>query len=194
MIRTLNTKARSMLLDLALPSRFWAEAISTAAYVHRRSPSNSLDGKSPYERLNGIKPKLHHLRRPGSTVYKHIPKDQRKDKKFGSRSKPCMMLGYVHKTTKIWRIWDFEGGTNGLGRAVECSNIVFKEDENASYLIACDSDNDTVFAEPDDLKDGDYIDEIIEEPLYEGKSKCSRDMVNTALKPRHIEMASAAQI
>ena len=41
-----------------------------------------------------------------------------------------MMLGYVHNTTKIWRIWDFNSGRNG--RAVECSSLVFQEQENAN--------------------------------------------------------------
>jgi len=41
----------------------------------------------------------------------------------------CMMLGYVHNTTKIWRIWDFKSGRTG--RAVECSSVVFDEEENA---------------------------------------------------------------
>jgi len=40
-----------------------------------------------------------------------------------------MMLGYVHNTTKIWRIWDFKSGKTG--RAVECSSVVFDEEENA---------------------------------------------------------------
>ena len=70
MIRTLNTKARSMLLDGGPPKRFWAEAIATAAYLHKHTPKQQMDGK------------------------------------FGPHSKPCMLLGYVHTTTKIWRIWD----------------------------------------------------------------------------------------
>lgn len=37
------------------------------------------------------------------------------------------MLGYVHHTSKIWRVWDF----TGRGRAVESSNVVFVEEENA---------------------------------------------------------------
>jgi len=41
----------------------------------------------------------------------------------------CMMLGYFHNTTKIWRIWDFKSGKTG--RAVECSSVVFDEEENA---------------------------------------------------------------
>jgi len=40
-----------------------------------------------------------------------------------------MMLGYVHNTTKIWRIWDFK--SERTGRAVECSSVVFDEEENA---------------------------------------------------------------
>jgi len=41
----------------------------------------------------------------------------------------CMMLGYVYNTKKIWRIWDFKSGRTG--QAVECSNVVFDEEENA---------------------------------------------------------------
>jgi len=40
-----------------------------------------------------------------------------------------MMLGYVHNTTKIWKIWDFNSGRNL--RAVERSSVVFQEQENA---------------------------------------------------------------
>jgi len=39
------------------------------------------------------------------------------------------MLGYVHNTMKIWRIWDFKLGK--IGQAVECSSAVFDEEENA---------------------------------------------------------------
>jgi transposase InsO family protein len=139
MIRTLNTKGRCMMLDAKAPMRFWAEAIKTACYLHRRTPTSSLPANkgsdsepgstmTPHEALYGTSPKLHHLRRFGCVVYKHIPKEQRSGK-FSERSRPCMMLGYVHQTTKIWRIWDFSSGPRG--RAVECSNVIFAEDQNA---------------------------------------------------------------
>jgi hypothetical protein len=70
-IRSLDSKARAMLLDARLPSNLWAEAINTAYYLHQRTPSSSVDGLSPYEMLNGIEPKLHHLKRFGYLVYKH---------------------------------------------------------------------------------------------------------------------------
>jgi hypothetical protein len=71
MIRMINTKAQCMLLDSNLPMRFWAEAIRTACYLHQCTPNSSLpDLISPFEALTGTKPKLHHLRRFGYTVYK----------------------------------------------------------------------------------------------------------------------------
>jgi transposase InsO family protein len=128
MIRTLNTKARSMLQDANLPAKFWGEAIQTACYLHRRTPTATLPGfVSPFEHLYGTTPKIHHLRRFGCAVYKHIPKDQRTDKNLGDCSRICMMLGYVHQTTKIWRIWDF--ATN---RAIEASNTLFNEEVNGN--------------------------------------------------------------
>jgi transposase InsO family protein len=132
MIRTLNTKARSMMREANVPIQFWPEAVRTACYLHRRSPTSSLSGnRSPYEAVFGTAPRIGHLRRFGCRVYKHIPPAQRTEKKFGSRSSACMMLGYVHNTTKIWRIWDFSSGTSRNGRAVECSSVSFQEEDDA---------------------------------------------------------------
>jgi hypothetical protein len=131
MSRTLNTKARALLLDTDLPMKFWGEAIRTACYLHRISPTTSLDSHiSPHESLLGTKSKIYHLRRFGYTVYKHIPKAQRLEKNFADRSKPCMFRGYVHKSTTIWRIWDFSSN-----RAIECSNAICREDQNAFKAI-----------------------------------------------------------
>jgi len=88
MIQTLVTKARTMLIDAKLPTAMWAEAISTAAYLHERSPSRSLQHKTPYEMLNqGKKPVIHHLRRFGCQAYKLVPPPQRKHRKFGEHSR-----------------------------------------------------------------------------------------------------------
>ena len=63
MIRTLNAKTRSMMLDANVPIIFWPEAIRTACYLHRRSPTSSVtDNRLPYEALYGTIPKIRHLR------------------------------------------------------------------------------------------------------------------------------------
>jgi len=52
MIGTLTEKARAMMLDFQAPKQFWAEAIRTASYLHARTPSRALNGKSPYKMLH----------------------------------------------------------------------------------------------------------------------------------------------
>ncbi|KXJ79375.1 hypothetical protein RP20_CCG001137 [Aedes albopictus] len=49
MNRTLVEKARCMLNDSKLPKKFWAEAVSTAAYLVNRSPARSLEAKTSEE-------------------------------------------------------------------------------------------------------------------------------------------------
>jgi len=84
------------------------------------------------------KPKLHHLQRFGCLAYRRSSKEQRIDTKMGARSKPCMMLGYVHDTTEIWRIWDPE-----QRKVVNCSDVEF--DENQTAHISCiDNENDAL--------------------------------------------------
>jgi len=62
LIQTLVTKAHTMLIDAKLPPAMLAEAISSVAYLHERSPSWSLQHRNPYEMLNqGKKPAFHHL-------------------------------------------------------------------------------------------------------------------------------------
>jgi len=174
MIRTLNTKARSMMWDANVPTKFWPEAINTACYLHRRSPTSSLSGnRSPYEALYGTTPQIGHLRRFSCRVYKHIPPAQRSEKKFGNRSRVCMMLGYVHNTTKVWRLWDFNSGKTG--HAVECSSVVFQEEENAHTnqqkieVIEFPEDSEKL---PNDIHGMNETDQANELPRHEAsKSK-----------------------
>jgi len=65
-----------------------------------------------------------------------------------------MMLGYVHNTTKIWRIWDFNSGKSG--RAVECSSVVFDEQED-TFTSSCGERVETVEF-PDETKEPEQVD------------------------------------
>jgi hypothetical protein len=51
-----------MMIDSRVDDEFWAEAVNTAAYLHARSPSDSVGGITPYEKLLGKKSELGHLR------------------------------------------------------------------------------------------------------------------------------------
>jgi len=56
------------------------------------------------------------------------------DTKMGARVKACMMLGYVHDTIKIWRIWDPD-----FGKAINCSDVYV--DESQTAYTSCMHDN-----------------------------------------------------
>jgi hypothetical protein len=118
---------------------------------------------APHEMLYGEKPPLQHLRRLGCIAYKYIPKEQRKDKKFGIQLRPCMMLCYFYETTKICRIWDFNRGLHG--GAVECSNVVFREDQNGYSAYRSENDDYDVKFPTDDAisqADSEDVDELTE--------------------------------
>jgi len=104
----------------------------TSLYLHERSPSQPLNHKSPYEMLNdGKKPVMDHLWRFGCLAYKLIPSPQRTNMKFGERSRLCIMIGYIHDATTMWRLWD-----TVEKRMITASNVIFDEGKtvgNASF-------------------------------------------------------------
>ena len=76
MNRTLLGMARSMLTFKKLSPLYWAEAIHTAVYMRKRSPTASLDGITPYEAWFRFKPRVKHLRVFGSVCYALVLKEK----------------------------------------------------------------------------------------------------------------------
>jgi len=109
------------MLDSQLPRSLWAEAINTANYPHARSPASANKGVTPYEKLNGSKPTISHLRRFGYKAYRMLPAAQRHGK-FASRAETVYMLGYVHDSTSIWCLLNTE-----RQRVIQASNVRFDE-------------------------------------------------------------------
>jgi len=89
--RTLVECARSMLKGKNISNGFWAEAVNTIAYLKNRSPTNSLELKTPFEALYGYKPAVKHLRIFGCKAFSHIPKEDRK--KLDSKAIRCTFIG-----------------------------------------------------------------------------------------------------
>ncbi|GJU97479.1 putative ribonuclease H-like domain-containing protein [Tanacetum coccineum] len=65
---TLVEAARTMLANSKLPTIFWAEAVSTACYVHNRVLVVKPYNKTPYELFRGSKPALSFMRPFGCHV------------------------------------------------------------------------------------------------------------------------------
>ena len=88
MNRSLLDKVRCMIVSSSLPKCFWGEAVSTPAYLVNRSPSRTLDLKTPEEIWSGKPPELGNLRTFGCAAFAH-----QKDAKLSPRSRKCVFLG-----------------------------------------------------------------------------------------------------
>lgn len=101
MNRTLEEKARSMLVHSGISKEFRGEAVETAAYLTNRSPASALEkNTTPFELWNGTKPDISNLRVFGCTAYCHIPKQHRK--KLDSKSWKCILVGYAKNGYRVF--------------------------------------------------------------------------------------------
>lgn len=117
--RTLEEKARTMLIASGVETKFWNEAVLTANYLKNRSPTSAIGeqfkSKTPAEIWFGQKPALSHLRIFGCECYNHIP--ARKRSKMDAKSSKCIMLGYT-ASNGSYRLWDIERNKLVTGRSV----------------------------------------------------------------------------
>ena len=111
--RTLVETARCLLAQACLPKRFWAEALTTSAYLRNRVPNRS-DLKTPYERMHGRAPDLKYIRIFGSQCFRAIPKDIRK--KWDRTTEMCILLGY---TTNGYKLYETNTGKIAYSRDVK---------------------------------------------------------------------------
>jgi hypothetical protein len=68
----------AMIHDQDIPMHMWEEARKTTVYVHKKSPHNVLENKTPEEMFSGEKPEVSHFRIFGCPVFVHFPKEKRK--------------------------------------------------------------------------------------------------------------------
>ena len=116
MNRTIMEGARSMLCHAKLPLEFWAEACSTAAYLHNRSPTTALKEKTPFESLFGRIPDISHLKVFGCVSYVHIPDNQRR--KLDAKAHKAIFVGYP-PGAKGYKLYDLEKKKFVLSRDVQ---------------------------------------------------------------------------
>ena len=99
-IRTLMEKAESMRLQACLPQSYWEFALDHATHIYNRTPMKRLNWQTPYQKMNGEKPSVDHLRVFGCAAYVFIPKEVRENK-MAPRSELMVYLG-THPGGKGW--------------------------------------------------------------------------------------------
>jgi transposase InsO family protein len=119
-IGVLTNAVRAMLHDSGLPRYLWAEAFNAATYVHNRTPTRALGGRTPYEVIYGTKPDVSHLRAFGAPCA--IVEPQQRLKKLDDRATMCFFVGYKYEGGG-YRVWDPKRRV-----VLESRDVVFFED------------------------------------------------------------------
>jgi hypothetical protein len=95
--------ACSMLKAMKMPGWFWGEAVVTTVYVLNRSPTQSVEGRTPYEVWHGSKSSVHHFRTFGCVA--HMKQGSKRLSKLEDRSTPMVFIGY-EPGSKAWQFYD----------------------------------------------------------------------------------------
>ncbi|KAH9655560.1 Integrase catalytic domain-containing protein [Citrus sinensis] len=120
MNRTIIERVRCMLLNANLSKGFWAEVVTTAAYLINRSPSSALGFKTPQELWSGKPPDLRNLRIFGCPAYTHL-----KQGKLEPRAVKGYFLGYP-EGIKGYKIWTLNGKPS---RILISRDVTFDEEQ-----------------------------------------------------------------
>ncbi|WVZ81519.1 hypothetical protein U9M48_028886 [Paspalum notatum var. saurae] len=96
------------------------EAVTTAVFILNRSPTQSVEGKTPHEVWHGYQPTVHFFRMFGCVA--HVKAGGKPLTKLEDRSMPMVFVGY-EQGTKAWRFY------NPVMRCIHVSrDAVFEED------------------------------------------------------------------
>ncbi|UYV65928.1 hypothetical protein LAZ67_3005902 [Cordylochernes scorpioides] len=143
--RSLMEMTRCMLFDSGLPQSLWAEAVTTANYLHNRIPSKATD-KTPFELWTNRKPSLKHLKRFGCKAFAYIPKIKRN--KLDSKVIEGIFLGYDDRSKGYRILHDTDNIT--ISRSVK-----FLEKENGFHLASTKTTSSQVLST--DLTSSNHI-------------------------------------
>ncbi|CAK9816510.1 Retrovirus-related Pol polyprotein from transposon TNT 1-94 [Anthophora quadrimaculata] len=100
--RTLLELTRSSLKSAHLPKRFWAEAVTTAAYIKNRVCHTAINDKVPLAVWIERTPSVRHLKVYGCLAYARLPEQGRR--KLNDRAVECIFVGYATQT-RGYRLW-----------------------------------------------------------------------------------------
>lgn len=122
--RTVVEVARSLRIQSRLPATLWPEFVRTATYLLNRSPSKSLDYKTPLGRLQECLGGtstigLSHVKVVGCKSYAKNY-NRKKGEKMESRTYVRYLVGF--EASNIWRIWLPE-----QNRVLRTRDVVFDE-------------------------------------------------------------------
>ena len=183
MNRTIMEGARSMLYQAKLPLEFWAEACSTAVYLHNRSLTTALKDETPFERLFGRRPDISQLKVFGCVSYVHVPDNQRR--KLDAKAHKAIFVGYP-PGVKGYKLYDLEKNQFVVSRDVQ-----FFEDNFDHVKEGSPVDLKSIF--PDMNEGSESVPEhpLNEEPVVPESDKPSAQKDVESSVPQNVEAVGA---
>jgi hypothetical protein len=125
--QTVVGTARCLLKSKGLTGWFWGEAMATAVYLLNRSPTRSLEGRTPFEAWYEKKPGVQHLRTFECLV--HVKDTMPNLKKLDDKSKLMIFISY-EPGSKAYHVY------NPLTKKVHVTrDVVFAEQEQWNWSV-----------------------------------------------------------
>lgn len=120
-IRTIEDKARSLLVASGLPEDFFMEAAMAAVFLLNRLPSSAIKMETPFERWTCRRATLERVKAFGCLCFVHVPAEKRS--KSAPNGMKGIMLGYA-PARQAYRVL-----LVATGRIVESHLVKFVETE-----------------------------------------------------------------
>jgi hypothetical protein len=133
----------SMRLHSGLPKAFWAEAISTAAYLINRGPSVPLEYRIPEEVWTGREVSYAHLKVFGCVAYVRVQEEARD--KLDPRARKCYLIGYGSDQYG-YRFWDNQ-------KIIRERDVTFDESMLYKHVVTSDRKGKTPQTSEVELED-----------------------------------------
>jgi hypothetical protein len=77
--------------------------VATVVYILNHSPTQSVDGQTPYEVWHGARPSIHHMHTFGCVA--HVKQGNKRLAKLEDCSTPIIFIGY-EQGSKAWQFYD----------------------------------------------------------------------------------------
>nr|KYP49198.1 Retrovirus-related Pol polyprotein from transposon TNT 1-94 [Cajanus cajan] len=123
--RTIMNAIRAVLHEKQVPKTFYPEVVKWYVHIQNRSPTTTVEYKTPEEVWCGIKPHVNYFCIFGCIAHVHFPNQRRR--KLDDKSQQCVLLG-VSDETKGYKPFD-----PITKKVIDSRDVVFEEDKHWNW-------------------------------------------------------------
>jgi hypothetical protein len=122
---------REILTAASMNAYWWPDAAIYQTFVHNRMPNMRLNGKSPYEKLYGVKPSYDEIHIWGCICFAFIPEEERPKKKLAPRRRKCKLIG-IAKHKKAYKLLALDDN-----KIIYSRDVLFSKNDLSNFFDHC---------------------------------------------------------